>query len=91
MNYNSQLKGWAFDRATEYWRSQEKKGSLDELFADALLITQFGYVADSDFKDACSRIMHYLQESEGALEKIDQLNAELLLIREQIEVRGKMQ
>lgn len=91
--YGSQLKGWAIDRAIELVKanksdSQEASGLCTpaEVIAKAQEFIDFAYSPDEDFRDAVTRIVEVLKQSdvEDALVKVRELLAELAYIEEDL-------
>lgn len=82
--YDSQRKAFALDRAIQL----KTDGGLDAIFTTADKIAEYTYSPEMDFKDALARIQQLLKEAPDAddvLKKIDQLELELGLLREDVE------
>jgi hypothetical protein len=85
MNYKSQLKGWAIDRAIELSKANNAKLNMTQLMDQADQLAAYAYVPEKEFQDCISVISQILKESPDALAKINQLQAELGVIEEDIQ------
>lgn len=91
MNYQTNLKAWSIGEAINAKKAGVDTGvTLEELLASAEKIAEAAYKADSDLDDAIKRIGKIFQENpHEALDKIEQLQAELGIIAEQIEHQAR--
>ncbi len=86
MNYKSQLRGWAIDRAIEARKAgfevPDMKAYADELMA-------YAYVPEEDLLDCCKRLVEIIGALPGeeAQDKINELRNELDFFEEQLQVK----
>lgn len=90
MNYKSELRGWAFDRATEASKAAKKESTIEELMKDAEALAAWAYIPDRDFKDTLVHLSNLLKQMAEPLEAVDQLLLELGAMREDIERQKQM-
>lgn len=85
MNYKSQLRGFALDRAIEIAKIGKDPQTIAQLTVTADQIAAYCYDPDKDFKDCIAHISSILKESPDALAKINQMQQELGVIEEDIQ------
>lgn len=90
MNYTSQLKGWAIDRVIELAKANGDKPDLDAVMKQATALADYAYVPERDFKDCIAVIVEILKSSPDSLDKVNQLQAELGVIEEDIHRQAAM-
>lgn len=92
MSYKSQLKAWAIDRVTELWKATgHLDGTMDEMFVAADRLVDYTYDAEKDFTDTVAHVSQLLKQQPNALDKVNQMIAELNVIQEEIERQANMQ
>lgn len=79
MNYKSQLKGWAIDRAIEIHKGQS--ASFDQIMATADKLLEYCYIADEDFHGTAKLLIGMAPDVE--LENLDHVIAALQVVQEQ--------
>lgn len=90
MNYKSELRGWAFDRATEAAKVAKRDAGIGELMQDAEALADWAYIPDKDFRDTIAHLSGLLKQIEDPLAAVEQLLAELNVMREDIERQVQM-
>lgn len=88
MNYKSQLKSWAIDRAIRLREVNFRElDSMEAIKKAADDLVAYAYQGEEDFADACKRMVECLKEMPDALEKVNQVQQELLFIEEQMQAQ----
>lgn len=87
MNYKSQLKAWAVDRVISLTSATKATLTLEQLMSQSDALVAYAYVGEEDFTDACKRVTECLEGMPDALERVQELQKEMLYIEEQMQAQ----
>ncbi len=88
MNYKSELRGFALDRAIRIAEVAQNKEYTDNIFANANAIVDYIYIPEKDIKSHLDTLMPLIVQS-GDIERIDALILDLQQIRAEMDANIK--
>lgn len=87
MNYPSQLRGFAFDRAVSHIEAVGVKVSLEETISRAEKLAEFFYIPDKDWEDTGKHVLDMAETID--IDKLGAMIAHLSMIQERREAQEK--